>query len=131
MGELIDQCGGFEEYILGTPVCEMNSMLGNLLKRDMLSVISEESSFVNARTKTAAKSEAEFEALKDAYKEFRVPGDRIEWIGLPLPIALHKQLQIEIANGNPRYTDAKPLRQVYDEMVEDRVYEMEGEGDWE
>ena len=33
---LVEEAGGFDHYILKTPVCELNSLFGCLLKRDML-----------------------------------------------------------------------------------------------
>merc|ERR1712071_587709 len=124
--ELIDQAGGFDEYILSTPVCELNSVLGNLLKRDMLRVLTAQgidrdgarltlTSTIASANKLAqpylentsvATNKSEFEALLAKYGEYARPFDEISWIGLPLPMALQKQLDIEIENGNPRYTES-------------------------
>merc|ERR1711976_154116 len=139
--ELIDQAGGFEDYVLGTPVCELNSVLGYLLKRDMLRNINLLEDFVKTEVKMGpelqhdnvemddddnySKNEVPSEleniqfSVSDAihiyekYKKYQKSEREIEWNGLPLQMGLKKQYDIEVKNRNPRYTGGTPLMEYY------------------
>ena len=119
--ELVRRAGGFDLYILKTPPCELNSVFGNLLKRDMLRTLADDD-----WENTMCKSEKEFQLLKETkYKDFEVPRSQIEWIGLPLSLALQKQYDIEVARGNPRYTSNKPLIKMFEEQIENGSFESD------
>lgn len=141
--ELIDQAGGFEDYILGTPVCELNSVLGYLLKRDMLrsinkleTIVEEEKlpigpelsleeeinteiNFKEKNKESEENSNVQFNYESDAshifekYKKYQKSEREIEWIGLPLQMGLKKQYDIEVANNNPRYTGGNSLMEYF------------------
>jgi len=140
--ELIDQAGGFEDYILGTPVCELNSVLGYLLKRDMLRSINKLETIVEEekvpigpelsleeeinekmgfkeKQAESENSNLQFSYESDAshifekYKKYQKSEREIEWIGLPLQMGLKKQYDIEVANHNPRYTGGNSLMEYF------------------
>ena len=139
--ELIDRAGGFEDYILGTPVCELNSVLAYMLKRDMLrninvlETIVEENSQAQMKAQgpeipneesnksiTSAIDNIQFESgdavhVYEKYKKYQKPESEIEWIGLPLEMALKKQYDIEVANNNPRYTRGMPLMEFHKQQL--------------
>merc|ERR1712159_988805 len=132
--ELIDRAGGFEDYILGTPVCELNSVLAYMLKRDMLrninvleKIAEEETQKVviegpvesevkidNNTCNSEFTQNVQFDSsnavhVYEKYKKYQKPEKEIEWIGLPLQMALKKQYDIEVANNNPKYSRGMPL----------------------
>jgi len=189
--ELIEEAGGFDSYILKTPVCELNSMYGNLLKRDMQytlhgnwhkSMVCDllKGAYIKKyhdmkRTKHATMSQYDYEpvhneelgtanpllddnetiseipydddefieffnaeyqknqelqdkvdflieSLSEKYEKYKVPFEQIEWIGLPLPLALEKQYEIELQKKNPRYVGGRPYLEIFDEMVENHSF---------
>ena len=61
--------------------------------------------------------------LRSQYEKYIRPDHEIEWIGLPLPLALKKQYEIEVANGNPRYTDSTPLIDLYRLQEQDEKFD--------
>lgn len=116
---LIEEAGGFDHYILKTPVCELNSLFGCLLKRDMLITLNSSDKDFSAVTMAAQYNYDRttrrklIEKLRDQYQAYRRADYEIEWIGLPLPMALKKQYDIEVANGNSKYSGSTPLYELY------------------
>ena len=62
------------------------------------------------------------EKLRKEFEIYQRPDHEIDWIGLPLPMALKKQYDIEVENGNERYVMDTPLKELLEE--EDRETSM-------
>lgn len=126
---LVEEAGGFDHYILKTPVCELNSQFGNLLKRDMLITLNSDDYHFGENTMAAQyKNDHQtfkniIEKLRNNYAQYQRPDHEIDWIGLPLPLALKKQYDIEVARGNTKYTDRAPLWDLYEELENSHRYE--------
>ncbi|XP_007433933.1 39S ribosomal protein L28, mitochondrial [Python bivittatus] len=100
----IDKAFGFDFYILKTPKSELCSKLGMDLKRTLLLRL--------ARQDPSLYSDdpAKREAVYNKYKEFVIPEEEAEWIGLSLEEAVEKQRVLE-------KKDPIPLFRVYAEEL--------------
>nr|XP_033819702.1 39S ribosomal protein L28, mitochondrial isoform X2 [Geotrypetes seraphini] len=87
--DLIDAVYGFDFYILKTPKEDLNSKLGMDLKRAMLL------SLASRDHRLHPNDPAKREAIYDKYKEFVIPQEEAEWVGLSLEEAVEKQRLLE------------------------------------
>ncbi|XP_021267237.1 39S ribosomal protein L28, mitochondrial [Numida meleagris] len=87
--DLIDQAYGFDFYILKTPKADMCSKLGMDLKRTMLLRLARRD------PKLHPDDPARREAIYDKYREFVIPEEEAEWVGLSLEEAIEKQRLLE------------------------------------
>lgn len=86
---LIDQAYGFDNYILKTHDADLRSLLGLRLRREMILALIHKSSYQDNLEKQ--------KEIHEKYKEFIVPKEEAEWIGLTLSEAFAKQKAIEAA----------------------------------
>nr|XP_020667651.1 39S ribosomal protein L28, mitochondrial [Pogona vitticeps] len=107
----IDAAYGFDFYILKTPKSELCSKLGMDLKRIMLLRL--------ARRDPALHPDdpVKREAIYDKYKEFVIPEEEAEWVGLSLEEAVEKQRLLE-------KKDPIPLFKVYVEELVQQLQEQ-------
>lgn len=106
--DLIDAAYGFDFYILKTGKEDLNSKLGMDLKRAMLLRLARKD------TDLYPDDPAKREAIYNKYKEFVMPEEEAEWVGLSLEEAVEKQRVLE-------KKDPVPLFKVY---VEELVREF-------
>ncbi|KAL8175222.1 UNVERIFIED_CONTAM: 39S ribosomal protein L28, mitochondrial [Gekko kuhli] len=109
--DLIDAAFGFDFYILKTPKVELCSKVGMDLKRTMLLRL--------ARRDPALHPDdpARREAIYEKYKEFVIPEEEAEWVGLSLEEAVEKQRVRE-------KKDPIPLFKVYVEELVQQLQEQ-------
>lgn len=93
--DLIDAAFGFDFYILNTPKEDLNSKLAMDLKRAMLLRLARKDKELypldpNIREKVYSK-----------YKQFEIPEEEAEWVGLSLEEAVEKQRQLEHKEPEP------------------------------
>ncbi|KAJ7306081.1 hypothetical protein JRQ81_010447 [Phrynocephalus forsythii] len=107
----VDAACGFDFYILKTPKSELCSKLGMDLKRIMLLRL--------ARRDPALHPDdpAKREAIYDKYKEFVIPEEEAEWVGLSLEEAVEKQRLLE-------KKDPIPLFKIYVEELVQQLQEQ-------
>ncbi|EOA95043.1 39S ribosomal protein L28, mitochondrial, partial [Anas platyrhynchos] len=114
--DLIDQAYGFDFYILkarawlGTPKADLGSKLGMDLKRTMLLRLARRDPNLHP------DDPARREAIYDKYKEFVIPEEEAEWVGLSLEEAIEKQRLLE-------KKDPVPLFKVYAEELVNQLKE--------
>ncbi|KAM9179050.1 large ribosomal subunit protein bL28m [Mergus octosetaceus] len=108
--DLIDQAYGFDFYILKTPKADLGSKLGMDLKRTMLLRLARRD------PKLHPDDPARREAIYDKYKEFVIPEEEAEWVGLSLEEAIEKQRLLE-------KKDPVPLFKVYAEELVNQLKE--------
>lgn len=105
--DLIDASYGFDFYILKTPSEDLNSKLGMDLKRAMLLRLARKN------TELYPSDPVKREKVYAKYKQFEIPEEEAEWVGLSLEEAVEKQRQLE-------HKEPEPLFKVYvDKLVED------------
>ncbi|XP_076590388.1 large ribosomal subunit protein bL28m [Chaetodon auriga] len=105
--DLIDAAYGFDFYILKTSKEDLNSKLGMNLKRAMLLRLA------HKNTELYPNDPVKREKVYSKYKQFEIPAEEAEWVGLNLEEAVEKQRQLE-------RKEPKPLFKVYvDKLVED------------
>ncbi|XP_058013344.1 large ribosomal subunit protein bL28m isoform X1 [Ahaetulla prasina] len=102
--EQIDKVFGFDFYILKTPKSELCSKLGMDLKRTLLLRLARKDPSLHP------DDPAKREAVYNKYKEFVIPEEEAEWIGLSLEEAVEKQRVLE-------KKDPVPLFRVYAEEL--------------
>ncbi|XP_029964419.1 large ribosomal subunit protein bL28m [Salarias fasciatus] len=95
--DLIDAAYGFDFYILRTPKEDLNSKLGMDLKRAMLLRLAQRD------TKLYPNNPAKKEQVYKKYKQFEIPAEEAEWVGLSLEEALEKQRQLEHKEPDPLF----------------------------
>ncbi|KAM5227542.1 large ribosomal subunit protein bL28m [Ctenodactylus gundi] len=104
--DLIDQAYGFDFYILKTPQEDLCSKFGMDLKRGMLLRLARQDAQLHPADPERRA------AIYEKYKEFVIPEDEAEWVGLTLEEAVEKQRLLE-------EKDPVPLFKVYvAELVE-------------
>lgn len=104
---LIDASYGFDFYILKTPKEDLNSKLGMDLKRAMLLRLARRD------TELYPDQPGKREQVYNRYKQFEIPEEEAEWLGLSLEEAVEKQRLLE-------HKDPEPLYQEYtDRLVEE------------
>ncbi|GAB1609378.1 39S ribosomal protein L28, mitochondrial-like [Argonauta hians] len=103
---LIDEAFGFDNYILKTHAVDLNSNLGMRLKREMLLAL--------ARRSFAKDNPTKQEEIYQRYKEFVIPEEDAEWVGLSVKAAVSKAKLLEKIQ-NPTI----PLKEIYTkELIE-------------
>ncbi|XP_070553800.1 large ribosomal subunit protein bL28m-like [Ptychodera flava] len=112
----IDDCFGFDFYILKTPREDLRSKLGEDLKRHMLLKLAR-------KDELYPEDEEKREKIYNRYKEFIVPEEEAEWIGLSYAEAI-KKVKAQEAKDNP----IRPLVDVYTEELVVRLREQGLEG---
>ncbi|XP_059841160.1 39S ribosomal protein L28, mitochondrial [Hypanus sabinus] len=100
--DLVDACYGFDFYILKMSKVNLNSKLGMDLKRAMLLRLARKD------TELYPDDPEKRERIYNKYKEFVIPEEEAEWVGLSLEEAVEKQRLLE-------KKDAVPLFKVYAE----------------
>ncbi|XP_032804524.1 large ribosomal subunit protein bL28m [Petromyzon marinus] len=110
--DLIDNAYGFDFYILKTPKEDLNSKFGMELKRTLLLRLARKD------TQLYPDDPVKREFVYDKYKEFVVPEEEAEWVGLSLVEAVEKQRQIE-------KKDVEPLFKVYVRELVEKVTAMQ------
>ncbi|XP_016157294.1 PREDICTED: 39S ribosomal protein L28, mitochondrial [Ficedula albicollis] len=110
--DLIDAAFGFDFYILKTPKADMCSKLGMDLKRTMLLRLARRDPQLHPN------DPARREAIYDKYKEFVIPEEEAEWVGLSLEEAIEKQRLLE-------KKDPVPLFKVYAEELVSQLKEQQ------
>ncbi|KAM8798421.1 large ribosomal subunit protein bL28m [Eudromia elegans] len=108
--DLIDDAFGFDFYILKTPKADMCSKLGMDLKRTMLLRLARKD------PKLHPDDPARREAIYHKYREFVIPEEEAEWVGLSLQEAIEKQRLLE-------KKDPVPLFKVYAEELVNKLKE--------
>lgn len=105
--DLIDAAYGFDFYILKTSKEDLNSKLGMDLKRAMLLRLA------HKNTELYPNDPVKREKVYNKYKQFEIPAEEAEWVGLNLVEAVEKQRQLESK-------EPEPLFKVYvDKLVEE------------
>jgi len=120
--DAVDAAAGFDNYILQTDVVNLDSRLGEYLKKEMMTRL---------YRGEAGPSEADRDArreLYDRYKDYLIPEEELEWLGLTLGEACAKQMQIEAKKVESRTIPLKYLfaKKVYDEL---KYEELSGRDD--
>uniref|UniRef100_H3C9B9 Large ribosomal subunit protein bL28m n=1 Tax=Tetraodon nigroviridis TaxID=99883 RepID=H3C9B9_TETNG len=95
--DLIDAAYGFDFYILKTPKEDLNSKLGMDLKRAMLLRLARRS------TELYPNDPARRDRVYGKYKQFEIPEEEAEWVGLNLEEAVEKQRQLEHKEPQPLF----------------------------
>lgn len=107
--DLIDAAYGFDFYILKTPKEDLNSKLGMDLKRAMLLRLARRD------TKLYPNDPVKKEQVYNKYKQFEIPEEEAEWVGLSLEEALEKQRQLE-------HKEPEPLFKVYADKLTEELH---------
>ncbi|XP_041663938.1 39S ribosomal protein L28, mitochondrial [Cheilinus undulatus] len=95
--DLIDAAYGFDFYILKTSKEDLNSKLGMNLKRAMLLRLAR-------RDKELYPDDpVKREEVYNKYKQFEIPEEEAEWVGLSLEEAVEKQRQLEHKEPEPLF----------------------------
>ncbi|XP_028857361.1 large ribosomal subunit protein bL28m [Denticeps clupeoides] len=95
--DLIDAAFGFDFYILRTPKCDLNSKLGMDLKRAMLLRLARKDPDLHAEDPVRR------EKIYSKYKQFEIPAEEAEWVGLSLEEAVEKQRRLEQKDPEPHF----------------------------
>lgn len=101
---LIDAVYGFDFYILKTSKEDLNSKLGMDLKRAMLLRLARKDTELYPNDPVKRKK------VYNKYKQFEIPEEEAEWVGLNLVEAVEKQRQLE-------HKEPEPLFKVYAEQL--------------
>ncbi|KAK9520904.1 hypothetical protein VZT92_020762 [Zoarces viviparus] len=94
---LIDAAFGFDFYILNTSKEDLNSKLGEDLKRAMLLRLA------RRNTELYPSDPVKREKVYIKYKQFEIPEEEAEWLGLSLEEAVEKQRQLEHKEPEPLF----------------------------
>ncbi|XP_054650524.1 39S ribosomal protein L28, mitochondrial [Dunckerocampus dactyliophorus] len=95
--DLIDAAFGFDFYILKTPKEDLCSKLGMDLKRAMLLRLARKD------TQLYPDDPVKREKVYNKFKQFEVPEEEAEWVGLTLEEAVEKQRQLEDKPPEPLF----------------------------
>ncbi|KAM7413118.1 hypothetical protein PAMA_020485 [Pampus argenteus] len=95
--DLIDASYGFDFYILKTPKEDLSSKLGMDLKRAMLLRLARKD------TELYPNDSGKRQKVYHKYKQFEIPEEEAEWIGLSLEEAVEKQRQLEHKEPEPLF----------------------------
>lgn len=93
--DLIDAAYGFDFYILKTHKVDLNSKLGMDLKRGMLLRLARKD------TELYPEDPVKRDKIYNKYKQFEVPEEEAEWVGLSLEEAVEKQRLLEHKEPEP------------------------------
>lgn len=117
--DLIDECHGFDNYILKTHERDLNSLLAMKLRREMLLALANKTCYPDDKDKQ--------EKIIHKYHEFIIPAEEAEWVGLTITEALHKAWRIR---RNLPQNRPKPLKEVYEERLVLKLH-LKKENQWE
>lgn len=95
--DLIDEAYGFDFYILKTPKEDLCSKFGMDLKRGMLLRLARQDPQLHPEDPERRA------AIYDKYKEFAIPEEEAEWVGLTLEEAIEKQRLLEERDPVPLF----------------------------
>ncbi|KAK6297004.1 hypothetical protein J4Q44_G00331460 [Coregonus suidteri] len=95
--DLIDAAYGLDFYILRTPKEDLNSKLGMDLRRAMLLRLAFKD------TQLYPEDPAKREKIYTKYKQFEIPAEEAEWVGLSVEEAVEKQRQLEHKEPEPLF----------------------------
>lgn len=95
--DLIDAAFGLDCYILKTTKEDLNSKLGMDLKRAMLLRLARKD------TELYPDDPVKREQVYNKYKQFEMPEEEAEWVGLSLEEAVEKQRQLEHKEPEPLF----------------------------
>ncbi|KAL4682954.1 hypothetical protein H8957_006369 [Semnopithecus entellus] len=95
--DLIDEAYGFDFYILKTPKEDLCSKFGMDLKRGMLLRLARQDPQLHPEDPERRA------AIYDKYKEFAIPEEEAEWVGLTLEEAIEKQRLLEEKDPVPLF----------------------------
>lgn len=95
--DLIDAAYGFDLYILKTPKQDLNSKFGMDLKRAMLLRLARKDA------ELYPDDPVQRGKIYNKYKQFEIPAEEAEWVGLSLEEAVEKQRQLEHKDPEPLY----------------------------
>lgn len=104
--DLIDECHGFDNYILKTHERDLNSLLAMKIRRKMLLALANETCYPNDKEKQ--------ERILHKYHEFIIPAEEAEWVGLTVSEALIKAKEAKKAEPE---NQPKPLKDLYEENL--------------
>ena len=116
--KLIDDNYGLDFYILRTHEVDLKSKLGMKLKRLMLLTLANKSLYPDNLIKR--------EEIYEKYKQFVIPVEEAEWVGLSLQEAERKQHSIE---EKKEKESIKPLKYAFAEGLIEEVKKMSLEGE--
>jgi len=108
--DLIDAVYGFDNYILKTHEVDMCSRLGMKLKHEMLLALARKSMYPDDPVKR--------DAVYEKYKQFVIPEEEAEWVGLSLYEAERKQHEVE---EKEQQKSTRPLKYQYFEELAQRL----------
>lgn len=112
--DLVDDLCGFDNYILKTRIVDLHSKLGMRLKRAMLQTLIDKSMYQDDKEKQ--------DYIYEKYKEFLIPREHIEWLGLTLPEAEMKQKLLEEEEEQKSIT---PLKYIFAENLLSELHKEE------
>lgn len=95
--DLIDAAFGFDFYILKTPKEDLNSRLGMELKRAMLLRLARKDQDLYPHDSVKKEN------VYKKYKNFEIPEEEAEWVGLNLEEAVEKQRRLEHKEPEPLF----------------------------
>lgn len=110
--ELIEDAKGFDNYILKTHEVDLKSDIGMQLKREMLIRLAKKEAELYPEDKQKQ------EIIYNRYKEFVIPLEEAEWVGLKPWEAVNKQKKIEEVNQRKEII---PLKQVFAEETIEKL----------
>ncbi|GFO34392.1 39S ribosomal protein l28, mitochondrial [Plakobranchus ocellatus] len=90
---LIDEAFGLDFYILKTHEIDLCSRLAMTLKREMLVALVQKSLYPD--------NPVQREKVYNKYKEFVIPLEEAEWVGLPMHEAVEKAKAIQAKQNEP------------------------------
>jgi len=114
----VDECHGFDYYLLKTPVQDFKSRLALRLRRKLLMSLAMENYHPNDPVKR--------EYVKEKYKEFVIPLEEAEYTGLTVNEAV---TQLKVKEGQVRQTI--PLKVIYAEKLMEELKEKAETGEIE
>jgi large subunit ribosomal protein L28 len=97
---LIDESFGLDFYILKTHEVDLCSRLAMTLKREMLLALADKSMY--------QKDPLKREKIYNKYKQFVIPREEAEWVGLDVPEAMEKVKKLDAETNKP-----VPLKNIY------------------
>lgn len=95
--DLIDAAFGFDFYILKTTKQDLNSKFGMDLKRAMLLRLAQKDLYPEDPERR--------EQVYKRYKQFEIPREEAEWVGLGLEEAVEKQRVLEVKEPEPVFKE--------------------------
>ena len=122
--DAVDAAAGFDLYILTTDVVNLDSRLGEYLKKEMMTKLMKSE---------VGPTEADSKAKKEIYEKYKdhlLPPEEVEWLGLTLSEACAKQMKMEEKIVDNRLVPLKYVfaKKVYDELKYEVVDEEENVG---